>query len=87
MHMPENGRLSLVQRIRQRPELSTATIMMLTSADIEVMRHDARSWEFLRIYFKRSGNPNCEKQLCGTWAKEQRGAYSIDHAVFRCRIA
>ncbi len=32
MHMPEMDGFGLVKRIRQRPELSTATIMMLTSA-------------------------------------------------------
>ncbi|HXM96455.1 MAG TPA: response regulator [Candidatus Dormibacteraeota bacterium] len=32
MHMPEMDGFALIERIRQRPELSTATIMMLTSA-------------------------------------------------------
>jgi len=32
MHMPKMDGFSLVERIRQRPELATATIMMLTSA-------------------------------------------------------
>jgi signal transduction histidine kinase/CheY-like chemotaxis protein len=32
MHMPNMDGFDLVERIRQRPELSTATIMMLTSA-------------------------------------------------------
>jgi signal transduction histidine kinase/CheY-like chemotaxis protein len=32
MHMPEMDGFDLIERIRQRPELSTATIMMLTSA-------------------------------------------------------
>jgi signal transduction histidine kinase/CheY-like chemotaxis protein len=32
MHMPHMDGFDLVERIRQRPELSTATIMMLTSA-------------------------------------------------------
>jgi signal transduction histidine kinase/CheY-like chemotaxis protein len=32
MHMPEMNGFTLIERIRQRPELSTATIMMLTSA-------------------------------------------------------
>jgi CheY-like chemotaxis protein len=32
MHMPKMDGFNLVERIRQRPELSTATIMMLTSA-------------------------------------------------------
>src|SRR5713101_6637378 len=32
MHMPKMDGFDLVERIRQRPELSTATIMMLTSA-------------------------------------------------------
>src|SRR5580700_6880054 len=32
MHMPEMDGFALVERIRQRPELSTTTIMMLTSA-------------------------------------------------------
>jgi CheY-like chemotaxis protein len=32
MHMPEMDGFALVERIRQRPELSTATILMLTSA-------------------------------------------------------
>jgi CheY-like chemotaxis protein len=32
MHMPKIDGFALVERIRQRPELSTATIMMLTSA-------------------------------------------------------
>jgi CheY-like chemotaxis protein len=32
MHMPEMDGFGLVARIRERPELSTATIMMLTSA-------------------------------------------------------
>ncbi len=32
MHMPKMDGFTLVERIRQRPELATATIMMLTSA-------------------------------------------------------
>ena len=32
MHMPKMDGFGLIERIRQRPELSTATIMMLTSA-------------------------------------------------------
>jgi CheY-like chemotaxis protein len=32
MHMPKMDGFALVERIRQRPELTTATIMMLTSA-------------------------------------------------------
>jgi two-component system sensor histidine kinase/response regulator len=32
MHMPEMDGFTLIERIRQRPELSTATVMMLTSA-------------------------------------------------------
>jgi len=32
MHMPEMDGFTLVEKIRQRPELATATIMMLTSA-------------------------------------------------------
>jgi len=32
MHMPEMDGFSLIEQIRQRPELSTATMMMLTSA-------------------------------------------------------
>ena len=32
MHMPNMDGFALIERIRQRPELSTATIMMLTSA-------------------------------------------------------
>ncbi len=32
MHMPKMNGFTLIERIRQRPELSTATIMMLTSA-------------------------------------------------------
>jgi signal transduction histidine kinase/DNA-binding response OmpR family regulator len=32
MHMPKMDGFTLIERIRQRPELSTATIMMLTSA-------------------------------------------------------
>jgi two-component system, sensor histidine kinase and response regulator len=32
MHMPEMDGFAMIERIRQRPELSTATIMMLTSA-------------------------------------------------------
>src|SRR5579864_4943113 len=32
MHMPKMDGFSLIERIRQKPELSTATIMMLTSA-------------------------------------------------------
>jgi PAS domain S-box-containing protein len=32
MHMPEKDGFSLIEQIRQRPELSTAIIMMLTSA-------------------------------------------------------
>jgi CheY-like chemotaxis protein len=33
MHMPKMDGFALIQRIRRRPELSTTTIMMLTSAD------------------------------------------------------
>src|SRR5258707_9368246 len=32
MHMPKMDGFELIERIRERPELSTATIMMLTSA-------------------------------------------------------
>ncbi len=33
MHMPKMDGVTLMERIRQRPELSAATVMMLTSAD------------------------------------------------------
>ena len=32
MHMPEVDGFAFIERVRQSPELSTATIMMLTSA-------------------------------------------------------
>ena len=48
MHMPEMDGFALIEQIRRRPELSTATIMMLTSAGHRGMRHAARSWEFPR---------------------------------------
>ena len=46
MHMPEMDGFALVERIRQRPELSTATIMMLSSAG---NRGDAARCERLKV--------------------------------------
>ena len=46
MHMPGMDGFELVERIRQRPELSTATIMMLTSAG---HRGDAARCEELEV--------------------------------------
>jgi len=45
MHMPKMDGFSLIEQIRQRPELSTAIIMMLTSAGTGGTELDARSWE------------------------------------------
>ena len=46
MHMPEMDGFELIERIRRRPELSTATIMMLTSAG---HRGDAARCEQLKV--------------------------------------
>ncbi len=46
MHMPKMDGFTLIERIRQRPELSTATIMMLTSAG---HRGDAARCEALGV--------------------------------------
>ncbi len=43
MHMPKMNGFTLIESIRKRPELATATIMMLTSAGHEAMRRVARN--------------------------------------------
>jgi len=52
MHMPNMDGFALVERIRQRPELATATIMMLTRQDIEekfVLNAAHGGWSDARI--------------------------------------
>jgi len=74
--MPMMDGFSLVERIRQRPELSTATIMMLTSAG---HRGDARAcqgtWEFAAYLLKPIRQSDCARRLPAYLvAKEQNGA-------------
>jgi len=75
MHMPKMDGFALVQRIRQRPELSTATIMMLTSAG---HRGDAARCEELGVsaYLLKPIRQSelREAVVRALGAKEQRGA-------------
>ena len=78
MHMPEMDGFALVERIRQTPELSTATIMMLTSAG---HRGDAARCKELGVsaYLLK---PIRQSELRGAVAgilrtKEQKGESSL----------
>jgi len=78
MHMPKMDGFALVQRIRQRPELSTATIMMLTSAR---HRGDAARCEELGVsaYLLKPIRQSelREAVVRALGAKEQRGAIPL----------
>jgi len=75
MHMPKMDGFALVEQIRQRPELSTATIMMLTSAG---HRGDAARCEELGVSayllkpIRQSELREAVARVLGT--KEQQGA-------------
>jgi signal transduction histidine kinase/DNA-binding response OmpR family regulator len=75
MHMPKMDGFALVDRIRQRPDLSTATIMMLTSAG---HRGDAARCEELGVSayllkpIRQSELREAVARVLGT--KEQEGA-------------
>jgi CheY-like chemotaxis protein len=75
MHMPKVYGFALAERIRQRPELSTATIMMLTSAG---HREDAARCEELGVSayllkpIRQSELREAVARVLGT--KEQEGA-------------
>jgi two-component system sensor histidine kinase/response regulator len=75
MHMPKVDGFALAERIRQRPELSTATIMMLTSAG---HRGDAARCEELGVSayllkpIRQSELREAVVRVLGT--KEQEGA-------------
>jgi CheY-like chemotaxis protein len=78
MHMPRMDGFALVERIRQRPELSTATIMMLTSAG---HRGDAARCEELGVSayllkpIRQSELWEAVVRILG--AKEQEGAVPL----------
>ncbi|MGB2899544.1 MAG: response regulator [Candidatus Acidiferrum sp.] len=78
MHMPKMDGFALVERIRQRPELSTATIMMLTSAG---HRGDAARCEELGVSayllkpIRQSELREAVARVLGT--KEQEGAIPL----------
>jgi signal transduction histidine kinase/DNA-binding response OmpR family regulator len=78
MHMPTMDGFRLVERIRQRPELSTATIMMLTSAG---HRGDAVRCQELGVVayllkpIRQSELREAIARALG--AKEQKGATSL----------
>jgi signal transduction histidine kinase/DNA-binding response OmpR family regulator len=78
MHMPMMDGFSLVERIRQRPELSTATIMMLTSAG---HRGDAARCQELGVAayllkpIRQSELREAIARVLG--AKEQKGAIPV----------
>jgi signal transduction histidine kinase/DNA-binding response OmpR family regulator len=78
MHMPMMDGFSLVERIRQRPELSTATIMMLTSAG---HRGDAARCQELGVAayllkpIRQSELREAIARVLG--AKEQKGAVPL----------
>jgi PAS domain S-box-containing protein len=78
MHMPKMDGFGLVERIRQRPELSTATIMMLTSAG---HRGDAARCQKLGVAayllkpIRQSELREAIARVLG--AKEQKGAIPL----------
>src|SRR2546426_7684475 len=78
MHMPKMDGFALVEQIRQRPELSTATIMMLTSAG---HRGDAARCEELGVSayllkpIRQSELREAVARVLGT--KEQEGAIPL----------
>ena len=78
MHMPKMDGFALVERIRQRPELSTGTIMMLTSAG---HRGDAARCEELGVSayllkpIRQSELREAVSRVLGT--KEQEGAIPL----------
>jgi signal transduction histidine kinase/CheY-like chemotaxis protein len=78
MHMPHMDGFALVEQIRQRPELSTATIMMLTSAG---HRGDAARCEELGVSayllkpIRQSELREAVVRILG--AKEQEGAVPL----------
>jgi len=78
MHMPGMDGFALVERIRQRPELSTATIMMLTSAG---HRGDAARCQELGVSayllkpIRQSELREAVARVLG--AKEQKGAIPL----------
>jgi PAS domain S-box-containing protein len=78
VHMPKMDGFTLIERIRQRPEFATATIMMLTSAG---HRGDAERCRELGVaaYLLK---PIRESELCGAialvmGAHEQQGAVPL----------
>jgi PAS domain S-box-containing protein len=78
MHMPNMDGFALIERIRQRPELSTATIMMLTSAghrgDAERCR-DLGIAAYLMKPIRQSELRQAIARVLG--AREQAGAISL----------
>src|ERR1700724_3734362 len=78
MHMPGMDGFALVERIRERPELSTATIMMLTSAG---HRGDAARCQALGVSayllkpIRQSELREAVARVLG--AKEQKGAIPL----------
>jgi signal transduction histidine kinase/DNA-binding response OmpR family regulator len=78
MHMPNMDGFALVEQIRQRPELSTATIMMLTSAG---HRGDAARCEELGVsaYLQKPIRQSELREVIARvlGAKEQQGAIPL----------
>ena len=78
MHMPRMDGFSLVERIRQRPELSTATIMMLTSAGHRgdaVRCQELGAVAYLLKPIRQSELREAIARVLG--AKEQKGAIPL----------
>src|SRR5258708_33893273 len=78
MHMPGMDGFALVERIRQRPELSTATIMMLSSAG---HRGDAARCQELGVsaYLLKPIRQSELREAVGRGlgGKEQKGAIAL----------
>jgi signal transduction histidine kinase/DNA-binding response OmpR family regulator len=84
MHMPMMDGFSLVERIRQRPELSTATIMMLTSAghrEDAARCHELGVAAYLLKPIRQSELREAIARVLGV--KEQKGAIPL---VTRCSL-
>ncbi len=86
MHMPDMDGFALIEKIRKRPELATATIMMLTSAG---HRGDAVRCQELGVAayllkpIRQSELREAIARVLG--ARETRRSDSVDHAVFIAR--
>ena len=86
MHMPGMDGFALVERIRERPELSTATIMMLTSVG---HRRDAARCHELGVsahLLKPIRQSELREGGCqSTWGQGTARRDSADHTVLPAR--